>query len=414
MKIYTITNPVEGMHEPTYDEVLLSGYTAGYESGYADGQEECRPDYSKEYFTIEALEDGEFIVRKSCNYSINDGEWVAITGETAITLNDGDKVRFKGENWVYTQQMFSGNTIQFSVYGNIMSLNYGDDYEDKTRFLRRYDWMFYESTGLVDASNLILPAMELTDNISFVSMFKGCTSLVKAPELPATSLTNYCYSNMFYGCASLVSAPVLPATILTQSCYSFMFVNCTSLTTAPELPSIDLADGCYQGMFSGCASLVQASELPATTLANNCYSTMFQGCTSLTTAPELPATTLASDCYNAMFQGCTSLTTAPELLPATSLADYCYQGMFWGCTSLEVAPVLPAGTLSVSSCYVSMFRDCTSLSSITCLATNPDARFYTSNWVDGVAATGTFVKAAGVTWPSGISGIPSGWSVVEE
>lgn len=31
----------------------------------------------------------------------------------------------------------------------------------------------------------------------------------------------------------------------------------------------------------------------------------------------------------------------------------------------------------------------------------------------GVSPTGTFVKKAGVDWPTGNSGIPSGWTVVE-
>jgi len=35
------------------------------------------------------------------------------------------------------------------------------------------------------------------------------------------------------------------------------------------------------------------------------------------------------------------------------------------------------------------------------------------DWVDGVptGASGTFVKKSGVSWPTGISGIPSGWTV---
>ena len=36
----------------------------------------------------------------------------------------------------------------------------------------------------------------------------------------------------------------------------------------------------------------------------------------------------------------------------------------------------------------------------------------TSNWVDGVASTGTFVKASDMNnWPTGASGIPKGWTV---
>jgi hypothetical protein len=34
-------------------------------------------------------------------------------------------------------------------------------------------------------------------------MFQGCTSLVTAPELPATILANNCYSYMFKGCSKL-------------------------------------------------------------------------------------------------------------------------------------------------------------------------------------------------------------------
>jgi hypothetical protein len=88
-----------------------------------------------------------------------------------------------------------------------------------------------------------------------------------------------------------------------------MFRNCTSLTTAPELPATTLAYGCYRNMFSGCSSLTTAPELSATTLANDCYESMFRGCTSLETAPELPATTLADYCYYYMFAGCIKLNT---------------------------------------------------------------------------------------------------------
>ena len=152
------------------------------------------------------------------------------------------------------------------------------------------------------------------------------------------------------------------------------------------LPATTLAYSCYYAMFQGCTSLMAAPSLPATTLAEGCYSEMFRGCTSLTAAPSLPATTLAKGCYNYMFSGCTSLTTAPSL-PAAILADFCYGGMFQGCTSLT---------------------------SVTCLATDISASAYTFTWLEGVAASGTFTKADGVTWPSGASGIPSGWTIVDK
>ena len=184
-----------------------------------------------------------------------------------------------------------------------------------------------------------------------------------------------------------VSSTFLPATTLADSCYYSMFQGCTSLTTAPELPATTLEERCYYFMFRDCKSLTTAPELPATTLANHCYQHMFQNCTSLTVVPELPATTLSTGCYSNMFYGCTSLTTAPEL-PATTLSKYCYSNMFRGCSKLNYIKML-ATDISASDCLF--------------------------EWVYGVSSTGTFVKHPDMnSLPTGSSGIPSGWTVVND
>ena len=128
---------------------------------------------------------------------------------------------------------------------------------------------------------------------------------VKSGKHP--NMSDHCYYDMFERCTSLTKAPTLPATALTYACYRYMFYGCTSLTQAPALPATALTYSCYDSMFYGCTSLTKAPALPATTLANYCYQHMFYGCTSLTQVPVLPATTLARECYNGMFQGCTSL-----------------------------------------------------------------------------------------------------------
>ena len=112
-----------------------------------------------------------------------------------------------------------------------------------------------------------------------------------------------------------------------------------------------------------------------------------------------------------MFWGCTSLAVAPEL-PATTLANGCYANMFHGCTKLTEAPELKAAML-VEDCYNGMFTLCTNLNSVTMLATDiPENKDCLTNWMLGVAATGTFTKAASMTsLPTGESGIPSGWIV---
>ena len=349
-------------------------------------------------------------IAKTIDYKLNDNEWVSITsntGESAptITVNSGDKIQFRGNNAQYTTNSFmynsfSGSTALFEVEGNIMSLIYGDDFKNK---------------------------LTISSNYAFASLFRGCTKLVSAENLilPATTLAKYCYTMMFEGCTSLTTAPALPATTLASNCYNNMFSGTNVL---PDCSNIDfasstvVASGGLKGLFSGTKVTDNDLErllpkndngryyLPATTLANSCYLNMFYKCTSLTTAPELPATTLVNYCYQSMFNGCTSLTTAPKL-PATTLANYCYQSMFQGCTSLTTAPELPATKLA-DSCYYSMFKGCTSLNYIKCLATSISASDCTSNWVDAVASTGTFVKNPDMTsWSTGVDGIPTGWTV---
>lgn len=131
------------------------------------------------------------------------------------------------------------------------------------------------------------------------------------------NMANYCYSNIFYGCSSLITAPTLPATTLAKSCYYGMFHDCSSLTMAPELPATILEENCYYYMFYGCASLTTAPTLPATTLAKSCYHSMFRDCTELVTIPVLPAITLASGCYVYMFRNCTKIK-----LSATQTGEY--------------------------------------------------------------------------------------------
>ena len=272
--------------------------------------------------------------------------------------------------------------------------------------------MFQGCTSLTVAPQL--PATTLASEC-YLGMFANCTSLTVAPQLPATTLAYSCYRSMFLGCTSLTVAPQLPATTLTSNCYSYMFSNCTSLTTAPQLLATTLDSYCYYNMFDGCTSLTVAPQLPATTLAYQCYYSMFSNCTSLTTAPQLPATELAQYCYYNMFQSCTSLTTVPsDMLPATTLANYCYSYMFQGCTNLTTAPILPATTL-VTNCYIYMFYNCSRLNYINARFTTTPSTTYTSNWVYGVASSGTFVKGSGATWTNtGIHAVPTTWVIVNE
>lgn len=124
-----------------------------------------------------------------------------------------------------------------------------------------------------------------------------------------------------------------------------------------------------------------------------------------------------SGSFNSLFNNyveertCKIVNAKYLVLPATTLSISCYGYMFFECTTLVTAPVLPATTLEIS-CYDYMFYDCSSLNYIKAMFTTIPSSSYTSNWVSGVAASGTFVKNSAASWNvTGVNGIPSGWTV---
>ena len=124
------------------------------------------------------------------------------------------------------------------------------------------------------------------------------------------------------------------------------------------------------------------------------------------------ATTISSYSLQKLFENNTGLTDASDvLIPATSIDYASMQYMFRGCTNLVKAPYFYEVALGASSC-LGMFSGCTSLNYIKCLATTAGDG-YTTDWVQGVASTGTFVKNPNTTWVTGVNGIPEGWTVID-
>ena len=317
-KSYTYKLTV-GKNKVSVSGITVKDWTTGDITG--GKTEEC----PTPYITFKANREQKFKMTTTdytisgLEYSVNNGKWTTVEAGTEVPFGgtNGD-LRLRGINpngtatsWnAYSTITFTEANVNVACTGDIRTLQ---------------DWRNY---NIVE-----------TNNARFCSLFKDCSVLTSAPELPATTLANECYQCMFSGCTSLTSALKLPATTLADYCYSIMFGGCTSLTSAPKLPAKKLADKCYYNMFFGCTSLTSAPKLPATTLANNCYADMFCGCTSLTSAPKLPAKKLADYCYYEMFNSCTSLTSAPELT-ATELAEACYCSMFYGCENLSSVTML--------------------------------------------------------------------------
>ena len=243
-------NGVSSVGTFTKDENMASWTTGnnGIPSGWTINNYEH--DYSTDYLTFDIISGGTLTIPyndDNYSYSLNGGEWVTVSGSGySISVNDGDKVRFKNKRVLFTgDSNFSGNTVVYNVYGNIMSLLYGDDFIGETTLPNKND-LFYKlfaGTNVVNAEHLILPA---------------------------TTLKSNCYNWMFHSCRSLITAPDLPATTLATKCYFGMFDYCTSLTTAPELPAETLTSQCYSGMFEGCSNLSYIKCLATDISANNC------------------------------------------------------------------------------------------------------------------------------------------------
>ena len=254
------------------------------------------------------------------------GEYLTFSSPKAFTIATNNNTK----NWDGTLEYYDGNWVTWDGTTAIPSIN---STVGNSVFLRGNSNTVI--TGGTSGRNWLLDGTDIKCNGNIETLLDHAT--VEQGGHP--TMASYCYSSMFYNCTSLTKAPALPATTLVTSCYSYMFYGCTSLTQAPELPATTLATSCYSAMFKCCTSLTQAPELPATTFKTGCYSSMFYNCTSLTKAPALPATTLVTNCYSYMFYGCTSLTQVPAL-PATTLAIGCYSNMFYGCSKIKISKTL--------------------------------------------------------------------------
>ena len=275
----------------------------GIDCGYFD----CI-DYSKHYFTIEVTEPGELgFERKDGTifYSLDDGgTWTEFVDPIQID-NAQTKIIFKGNNADMQGErgigtFTSDDNLKFNVSGNIMSLMFGDNFVGQLDIpvAHAFRSLFFSCMGLVDAGNL---------------------------SLPATGLTENCYSMLFMEAINLVKPPKLPAMVMADECYSHLFDNCWSLETAPKFPATTLASNCYYSTFANCRGLINAPEiLPATQLVYYCYDSMFLNCPSLEVGPYLPATTVAEGAYALMFDSCSSLSSIRCAANAGVTSNNCY------------------------------------------------------------------------------------------
>ena len=243
--------------------------------------EDAPHDYSLDYFTIESLENSNAIKMQrsktpnnpTLEYSLDSGStWtsVQITGiVTFATINSGQTIIFKGNNTKFAKAWDNYNyfnaTKQFKVYGNVMSLLNGDNFRENSEFANNSTHNFaglLRTTYIVDASNLILPALTCNQDC-YNGMFRGATNLQHGPQMLATTVSGSgCCSSMFEECINLEEAIEINFTNLSEECCQRMFCmsRSTKLTTpkmtkSPILRCATAATNCYKEMFKGNGNL---------------------------------------------------------------------------------------------------------------------------------------------------------------
>ena len=200
-------------------------------------------------------------------------------GTVLATLDAGEKMLVKK---VLNNAYMASNAIYNSfssdkdvwVYGNIQSLRVGDNFENDATIVYRYMYGKLFSGMSTLRTNpkkgvIVLPATTGTNLLGvYVEMFKGCSKLSDAPELPATNLGQQIYMSMFQGCSALKVAPKLIATTLADYCYASMFYG----TGIEEifLPALTLVQRCYQMTMRDCTSLKKITCLATDISASNC------------------------------------------------------------------------------------------------------------------------------------------------
>ena len=131
-------------------------------------------------------------------YSVNGGDWITLTEDSHVSFGAeyGD-LRLRGKNpygtatssSLYSTIAFGIDNVDVACTGDIRTL---------------LDWEKYKTVD--------------TSNARFCSLFKNCSVLTSAPELPATTLAQICYNSMFSGCKKLSTVTMLaPSGQITNS-----------------------------------------------------------------------------------------------------------------------------------------------------------------------------------------------------
>ena len=170
----------------------------------------------------------------SIEYKIGTGgTWTTLaSGSYTSTVSNGQRIFWRGSLSKVSGDgvgtfVASGGT--YVAEGNAMSILFGSTY-------------YYQFS------------LAGKDNAAFDSLFGSENQLLTSAadlQLPATTLSKWCYYGMFLNCRKLMHGPCLPAPTLTEGCYYSMFQGCTELNRISCLATNISANVCTYAWVNG-------------------------------------------------------------------------------------------------------------------------------------------------------------------
>lgn len=176
-------------------------------------------------------------------------DWNNARESRRVSINKGSKLYVKGVNsalsYSYNKYFVFQNFDDFSnmgsmkVSGNIMSLIYGEDFEDKTVISEKYCFsrIFRDLNSCITEVDLTLPATTLSE--SCYSQLFALNATVKKIKLilPAVELVKNCYTQMLFvdGEPKDIDVTILAEDTSATNCMRYMF--------GPNDPELDILHG---------------------------------------------------------------------------------------------------------------------------------------------------------------------------
>ena len=135
-------------------------------------------------------------IRNTCEISYNNKDWIIYNLAVDPSPSDIKKIKLanKGDR-VYIKSNHFGTTMSPTPYTRIKVLNESDATKIQARGnIASLNYALYDEYKTKYNS---------TENSCYLGLFMSCKSLIKAPDLVATTLSKSCYMDMFSGCTNL-------------------------------------------------------------------------------------------------------------------------------------------------------------------------------------------------------------------